>query len=219
MTQLSEIPWDYIRRQITTVVADFIQPSSLLSSLRSAFADRQPVYAPEQCLIQGSPTATRRRLTLNPENKTTYTQKASKAPQEDPNVTPANNADKQQPVQNTVPTEQNIAAEKAAQATQQDVTLQPQMQNMQWQPRDTSSSTFLPLSNRLLKATLTNRPTFQFKLKVAAMVELGLQLATILLHIFPRLLNRLRRRPQGRHGRHDTPGVELPLLRREPTQF
>jgi hypothetical protein len=143
MTQLSEIPWDYIRRQITTVVADFIQPSSLLSSLRSAFADRKPGYAPEQCLIQGSPTATRQHLTLNPENKTAYTQKASEAPQEDtnmedPNVTPANNADKQQPVQNTVPTEQNIAAEKAAQATQQDITLQPQMQNMQWQPRDTT---------------------------------------------------------------------------------
>lgn len=57
---------------------------------------------------------------------------------EDPNTTPTNNVEKQQPVQNTLPTKQKIAAEKAAQATQQDTTLQPQVQNMQWQPRDTA---------------------------------------------------------------------------------
>jgi hypothetical protein len=39
----------------------------------------------------------------------------------------------------------------------------------------------------------STRPTLQFKFKVAVMVELGLQLAMILLSVIPRLLHRLWR--------------------------
>lgn len=62
-------------------------------------------------------------------------------------------------------------------------------------------------------------PTFQLRLKTAIMVECALQLMMAIFNLAPSILNRLRRRPQGRQGGHDTPRLELSRLRREPSQF
>jgi hypothetical protein len=59
MCQLSEIPMDFVTRQITSVASDGAQPSSLLSNLRSTFA------APSSALGPG-PSASRRLIQPDP---------------------------------------------------------------------------------------------------------------------------------------------------------
>jgi len=56
-------------------------------------------------------------------------------------------------------------------------------------------------------------------IKVAVMIKASLMLAALILDGYMAIAYRLQRRPTGRHRRHDTPRLELPRLRREPSQF
>jgi hypothetical protein len=58
-----------------------------------------------------------------------------------------------------------------------------------------------------------------FKIKVLLVINASFILLVLLLDSFRGSTFRLRRRPTGRHRRHDTPSMELQRLRRKPTQF
>jgi hypothetical protein len=64
--------------------------------------------------------------------------------------------------------------------------------------------------------TQTFKPILLFRIKVAATLKLALLLATLLMYKIRPLLIKLWRWLRGRRGRHDTPILELPRIRREP---
>jgi hypothetical protein len=61
----------------------------------------------------------------------------------------------------------------------------------------------------------TFKPILMFRIKLVATLKLAL-LATYIVYLLRPQVIKLWRRLRGRHGRHDTPVVELPRLRREP---
>jgi hypothetical protein len=62
----------------------------------------------------------------------------------------------------------------------------------------------------------TFKPILMFKIKLVATLKLALLLATYIVYLLRPLVIKLWRRLRGRRGRHDTPILELPRLRREP---
>jgi predicted PurR-regulated permease PerM len=62
----------------------------------------------------------------------------------------------------------------------------------------------------------TFKPILMFRIKLVATLKLALLLATYIVYLLRPQVNKLRRRLQGRRGRHDAPRLELPRLRREP---
>jgi hypothetical protein len=64
--------------------------------------------------------------------------------------------------------------------------------------------------------TQTFKPILIFRIKLVATIKLALLLATYIVYLLRPPTIKLWRWLRGRHGRHDTPVVELPRLGREP---
>ncbi|XP_066372029.1 uncharacterized protein [Miscanthus floridulus] len=189
MTQLSDIPMDFVTRQITSVASDGAQLSTLLSKLRSTFA------APSSALGPG-PSASQRLIQPDPPQQ----QLCNHSPVVTMVVAPP--PELQEGTE--APNDDNKMEDRNAQPDQVADTGKVKQTALQLDYSRKEESTFWTRWRRFSAMALSNlmsggwvwvlvsstcspstRPTLQFKFKVAMMVELGLQLAMILLSVLP----------------------------------